>query len=113
MVPCRGHVRKGPVGQKLRRRTEQRMVNAKLQPQTLSGMRAKCRNDVLSSVTTCILAAALFWAIGFGTDASPSIPRFLVTVTMPAFVFGDYIRYRLATGKLDFTRQPSTRRSAA
>lgn len=89
------------------------MVNATLQPQTLSGMRAKCRNDVLSSVTTCILAAALFWAIGFGTDASPSIPRFLVTVTMPAFVFGDYIRYRLATGKLDFTRQPLTRGSAA
>jgi hypothetical protein len=89
------------------------MADANRRPQTLSGMRAKCRNDLLSSVTTCIVAAVLFWAIGFGTEASPSIPRFLVTVTMPAFVFGDYIRYRLATGKLDFTRELPTWESAA
>ena len=88
------------------------MPGTKIRPQTLSGMRAKCRNDVLSSVTVCIAVAALFWAVGFGTEASPSIPRFLVTVTMPAFVFGDYIRYRLAMRKFASMRQLPTRESA-
>ncbi|WP_209371029.1 hypothetical protein [Brevibacterium renqingii] len=89
------------------------MTGTNLQPQTLSGMRATCLNDVLTSVTACIAVAALFWAIGFGTEASPSVPRFLVTITLPALVFGDYFRYRLAARKFDFVRQIPTRESAA
>ena len=89
------------------------MTGTKQQPQTLSGIRTTCLNDVLTSVTVCIAAAALFSAIGFGADASPSVPRFLVTVTLPALVFGDYFRYRLAARKFDFVRQIPTRESAA
>lgn len=84
------------------------MTTANTQPVTLSGLRAQCLRDMRNSALVCIAIAALFWAIGFGTEASPSVPHLLVTVTLPAYVFGDYVRYRLATRKIDFARQLPT-----
>lgn len=78
------------------------MTLANAQPLTLSALRAECLRDMLNSAVVCSAVAALFWAIGFGTGASPSVPHLLVTVTLPAFVFGDYIRYRLGMRKIDF-----------
>lgn len=68
---------------------------------------------MLNSAIVCLLVAALFWVIGFGVDTSPSISRLLVTVTLPAFIVGDYIRYRLATRKYGFIGQVPARASAA
>lgn len=85
------------------------MTAAKTQPLTFSRLRAQCLDEMLKSAAVCTAIAALFWAIGFGTEASPSVPHFLVTVTLPAYVFGDYVRYRLAMRKIDFARQPPTR----
>ena len=80
------------------------MSDTKFQPQTLSELRAKCANDVLNSVLMCIAVAALFWAINFGTGPSPSVPHLLVTATMPAFVFGDLVRYFRAKRRFDFVQ---------
>lgn len=85
------------------------MTFANTQPVTFSGLRAGCLRDMLNTAVVCIAIAALFWAIGFGTEASPSVPHFLVTVALPAYVFGDYVRYRLAMRKIDFARRPPTR----
>lgn len=85
------------------------MSIANTQPVTFSGLRAGCLRDMLKSAVVSIVVAALFWATGFGTEASPSVPRLLVTVALPAYVFGDYVRYRLAMRKIDFARQPPTR----
>ena len=76
------------------------MSIANTQPVTLSRLRAGCLRDMLNSAVVCIAIAALFWAIGFGTEASPPVPHFLVTVTLPAYVFGDYVRYWLAMRKI-------------
>lgn len=78
------------------------MPDTKLQPQTLSEPRAKNVHDVLNSVLVCIVVAALFCAIDFGTGPSLSVPRLLVTVTMPALVFGDLVRYFRAKRGFDF-----------
>lgn len=80
------------------------MPDTKVWPQTQSRLLSKCANDVLSSVLVCVAVAALFWAIDFGTGSSPSIPRLLVTVTMPAFVFRDLLGYFLAKRRFDFVK---------
>lgn len=80
------------------------MPGTKFQPQTLSELHAKCANDVLNSVLVCIAVAALFWAINFGTGSSPTVPRLLVTATMPALIFGDLVRYFRAKRRFDFVQ---------
>ncbi len=80
------------------------MPGTKIWPQSLSELQARCARDVLNSVLVCIAIAALFWAINFGTSSSPSVPRLLVTATMPAMILGDLIRYFRAKRRFDFVQ---------
>lgn len=78
------------------------MPGTNIRPQSLSELHARCVRDVLNSVLICIAVAALFWAINFGTGSSPSVSRLLVTATMPAMIFGDFIRYFRAKRRFAF-----------
>lgn len=80
------------------------MPDTKFQPQSLSKLHAKCVDSVLSSVLVCIAVAALFWAVNFGTESSPSVPRLLVTATMPALIFRDLLDYFRAKRRFDFVQ---------
>lgn len=80
------------------------MPGTKIRPLSLSELHARCVDSVLSSVVVCIAVAALFWAVNFGTESSPSVPGLLVTATMPALIFRDLLDYFRAKRRFDFVQ---------
>lgn len=78
------------------------MVEADVQPKSLAGLRSQHLNEALTSVVLFSAVALIFWAIKFGTGASPSVPRMLITVMLPLALLKEYFLYVTATRRLGF-----------
>jgi hypothetical protein len=89
------------------------MVEAVDRPKSRATLRSHHLNEALTSVVIFTAGALFFWAIRFGTDASPSMPRMLVTVMLPIVLLKEYFLYVAATKRLGFVAVPKKDMAAA
>lgn len=89
------------------------MVGAIEQPKSLACLRSKHLNEALTTVVLFSGVALIFWGIKFGTGASPSVPRMLMTVMLPIALLKDYFFYAMAKRRLGYVAVPGTTMAGA
>lgn len=89
------------------------MVRAIEQPKSSACLRSKHLNEALTTVVLFSGVALIFWGINFGTGASPSVPRMLMTVMLPIALLKDYFVYATAKARLGYVAVASTTTAGA
>ena len=83
------------------------MVETVERPMSLSMLRHHHLKEAGSSVVAFGAGALIFWAIGFGTDASPSVLQMLVTIALPVILLKEYVIYVSEVKRRGFVEVPS------
>ena len=84
------------------------VVEATSRPKSLTALRIHHLQEAFEAVIFFSAGAFVFWAIGFGTDASPSVPRLLITVSVPVLLLKEYLVYAAAVKRLGLIDVPKT-----